>query len=262
MSVSKGYVDVSFGQVHYRRAGDKGPWLFLLHQSPLSSKQFERCLPYLGRDCRAVALDTPGYGNSDIPEKPESLREYAVQLLEAVDGLGAVEFSLAGFHTGAGIALEIAAILPKRRLNKIILTGVPMLSPEQLQALLDSIALPNIREDGAHVGEEWSSRFSNWRDDGGLEQVHGAVVDALSVYARYRWGFEALLNHEPGSLLRGVQCPVLFVTSNLDSLRHEDSVASALCKDSQVVNLGSIPPQIPWTAPQLYASAITDFLFG
>ena len=236
--------------------------MFLLHQSPFSSRQFERSLPYLGSDCRAVALDTPGYGNSDIPQRPKSLREYAVQLLEAIDRLGAAEFSLAGFHTGAGIALEIAGILPKPRLTKIILTGVPMLSPGQLQALLDSIALPNIREDGGHVSEEWSSRFSNWRGDGGIEQVHVAVVEALSVYQRYRWGFEALLDHEPGSLLKGVQCPVLFVTSNRDSLRHEDSMASALHKHAQAVNLGDIPPQIPWTAPKLYASTITDFLAG
>jgi pimeloyl-ACP methyl ester carboxylesterase len=262
MLVSKGYVEVSFGQVHYRRVGDRGPWLFLFHQSPLSSKQFELCLPYLGKVCRAVALDTPGYGNSDIPRKPKSLSEYGVQLLEAIDALGAEKFSLAGFHTGAGIALEIASILSKERLTKIILTGVPFLSSKQLKTLLANIALPNIREDGTHLSEEWLSRFSNWGDGGGLQQVHVAVTEALSVYPRYRWAFEALQKHEPESLLRSVQCPILYITSSRDSLRQADSMASRLCQNARTVNLGSIPPQIPWTAPQLYASAIIDFLAG
>ena len=259
LAVTKGYVETSAGQIHFRRAGDGGPWLFLLHQSPFSSRQFERCLPYLGRSARAVAFDSPGYGASDIRNKPSSLRDYAVLLLEAIDNLGAQEFALAGFHTGAGVALELAC-LAKRRVTKLAVTGVPLLSSDRLEALLKEIVPPQIREDGAHLTDEWSSRYGNWGPDGGLEQVQVAVSEALSVYHRYRWGFEALKGHDPGQLLSALEIPVLFVSSSRDSLRTEDATSMPMCKNARMVDLGAVPPQLPWTAPQEYAAAILEFM--
>jgi len=258
-ALKKGYVETAAGQIHFRRAGDGGPWLFLLHQSPFSSRQFERCLPYLGRGARAVAFDSPGYGASDVRSKPSSLRDYAATLFEAIDKLGAQSFALAGFHTGAGIALELAC-LAKGRATKLVVTGAPLLSSNRLESLLQEIVPPQIREDGAHLTDEWSSRFANWGPDGGLEQVQVAVSEALSVYPRYRWGFEALKNHDSGQLLSVIEIPVLFVTSSRDSLRTEDALSKKMCRDARMVDLGAVPPQLPWTAPREYAAAILEFL--
>ena len=63
----RGYLELPWGQVHYRRAGDpSAPPLVLLHQSPLSSATFEPALAALAaRGVYAVAVDTPGFGMSD-----------------------------------------------------------------------------------------------------------------------------------------------------------------------------------------------------
>lgn len=262
-TVMRGYVSTTAGQVHYRRAGDKGPWLFLFHQSPFSSVQFERCLPLLGRFCRAVAFDTPGYGESDVARQPHGLRDYAVVLTEAIDSLGARDMVLAGFHTGAGIALEAAALVDPARLRGVILTGVPRLSPERMARLLTTeIPPPRMQDDGAHLLAEWASRHGNWGGAGGIDQVHAAVVAALAVYPRYRWGFEALQRHDAAALLRRLTCPTLFITSDRDSVRLEDAGSARLCPQTRVVNLGDVPPQIPWTAPDAYAEAIRRFIDG
>jgi len=137
---------------------------------------------------------------------------------------------------------------------------VPLLSTDRLESLLQEIVPPQIREDGAHLTDEWSSRFANWGPDGGLEQVRVAVSEALSVYHRYRWGFEALKSHDSAQLLSAIDIPVLFVTSSRDSLRTEDAIAMPMCKDAQMVDLGAVPPQLPWTAPQKYAAAILEFM--
>jgi len=102
--VFKGYVDTSYGQIHYRMAGETGPIVFCLHESPVSSWEFEKTLPLLGARCRAIALDTPGYGQSDAPTGPLDIAGYARRMLPAIEhfaagqkfafATGKVEYSL------------------------------------------------------------------------------------------------------------------------------------------------------------------------
>jgi hypothetical protein len=44
--MKRGYFDAPWGQVHYRWFGAGAPTV-LLHQSPLSSAQFDAAIPYL-----------------------------------------------------------------------------------------------------------------------------------------------------------------------------------------------------------------------
>ena len=104
----RGYVTGRWGQVHYRAAGERGPAVLLVHESPLSSEEYVRALPELGRSVRAVAFDTPGYGQADPPPAPQEIPDYAAALLEAADELGLEEFAVVGTHTGASIAVQIA----------------------------------------------------------------------------------------------------------------------------------------------------------
>ena len=51
--IRRAFVDVPFGQMHYRYAGE-GPVLVLLHASPGSSKQLEPLIARLARDFTAA----------------------------------------------------------------------------------------------------------------------------------------------------------------------------------------------------------------
>lgn len=46
--------------------------LVLLHANPGDSKDFEAVIPALAKSNRVLALDWPGYGQSDLPQNPES----------------------------------------------------------------------------------------------------------------------------------------------------------------------------------------------
>ncbi len=73
-------LELPWGQVHVRSAGDPGaPLLLLLHQSPLSSRNYEAVLPLFAAEgnVRAVAVDTPGFGLSDPPPEDWSVEDYA-----------------------------------------------------------------------------------------------------------------------------------------------------------------------------------------
>ncbi|MEQ9444839.1 MAG: alpha/beta hydrolase, partial [Rhodospirillaceae bacterium] len=62
-AIRKGFVNVGNGQVHYRAAGS-GPPVILLHDSPRSSVLHIPLVEHFSDRFTAIAIDTPGYGNS------------------------------------------------------------------------------------------------------------------------------------------------------------------------------------------------------
>lgn len=121
--MARGYVTGRWGQVHYRASGENGPAVVLVHESPISSEEYVHALPELGRSVRAVAFDTPGYGLSDPPPGPQEIPDYAAALLEAADALGLGDFAVVGTHTGASIAVQMAAQAPPGRVTHAVLSG-------------------------------------------------------------------------------------------------------------------------------------------
>src|SRR5579862_5428395 len=87
--VSRHYVAVGDRDVHYRRAG-AGPPVVLLHESPLSSLVYQGHVERLAAaGFSAIALDTPGYGNSDpLAALAPSIADFASALVATLDALG------------------------------------------------------------------------------------------------------------------------------------------------------------------------------
>jgi pimeloyl-ACP methyl ester carboxylesterase len=68
-TVRTGTIDVGGLNVFYREAGKPGnPKLVLLHGFPASSHQYRDLLPALAPKFHVVAMDYPGFGNSDMPD--------------------------------------------------------------------------------------------------------------------------------------------------------------------------------------------------
>ena len=68
----RAYADSRFGQLHYRALGPTAgravqPTLICLHATAYSGQTFEPLMPWLAHERRVIALDTPGYGQSDGP---------------------------------------------------------------------------------------------------------------------------------------------------------------------------------------------------
>lgn len=116
-----GYADTAMGQVHYRRAGAGAP-LLLLGSSGRSSTIFEGLLPLLAPYFDAIALDTPGFGQS-CPLPPGTTIEQLAGCAAAVlDGLGVGRCHLYGLHTGNKIAAAFAGRWPER-VDRLVLAG-------------------------------------------------------------------------------------------------------------------------------------------
>ena len=164
MNAGAGYLCAPWGRVHFRCAPGESietqlasgrPLLVLLHQSPLSSRRYRLALEGLAEFCVPVAVDTPGYGNSEAGEGDWSVGQYAAVAWLVADAFGAERPWLFGRATGAVFALEAAAQQPERTAG-VILHGVPVYTEEEKTARLADFAPPyEPTSDGAHLNWIW-----------------------------------------------------------------------------------------------------------
>ena len=139
----RAYFDCRFGQLHVRTAFpatggfDEQVTLFCLHADQSSSRAFARFLPEIG-DVRSVyAPDLPGLGESD-PSATSSVAEAAGAISDLADDLRLRQIDLLGMHSGARVAMEVAAARPElvRRLVLVALPGADGLPTLKQQSLV------------------------------------------------------------------------------------------------------------------------------
>ena len=119
---------VRFGQLHVRTAFpttggfDEQVTLFCLHADQSSSRAFQ---PISARNCRCalgVCAGSAGLGESD-PSPNSSIAEAAGAISDLADDLRLRQIDLLGIHSGAAVALELAAARPEL-VRRLVLAGV------------------------------------------------------------------------------------------------------------------------------------------
>lgn len=195
-----GYLTLSSVSVHFLTAGDQSvgadrPLLILLHQSPLSSRRYRKVLPLLAQFCIPVAIDTPGYGNSEDPSEEFHVSQYAALVWEVVDAWGAEKAWLFGRATGAVFALQAAADRPHRTIGTI-LHGLPVYTDEEKRARLASFAPTYLASaDGSHLHQIWQRIQGEypWASAALLTEF---VRDYLAAGADYSASYRAIWRHD------------------------------------------------------------------
>lgn len=129
--------------IAYRQAGSGEQTLLLIHGNMSSSLHWDLLFSELEDRYRLYALDLRGFGSSSYHHPIDSLRDFADDVVSFVDAIGIDRFAVAGWSTGGGVALELAAELPERVQRVILIEsvgvkGYPMFQKDaQGQPLLD-----------------------------------------------------------------------------------------------------------------------------
>lgn len=257
----RGYLDGPHGQVHYEAGGDGGRPLLLLHQSPLSSRQFAPAYAALLRaGYHVVGIDMPGFGRSDPLPDPPSLADYAAAALAALDAFRWRRADVLGHHTGAVVGAQLAALHPGR-VRRLVLNGFPLLSAEE-RAFLRSFAFgpPTLREDGSHLLDAWRRRLRATPGWTSLEAMHRHVVDGL-VAERTNWkAFPLIVDADLESLLRRIECPTLLFTNTGEDLHAATGRCRALRSDFAYTELAGGTHDIVDEQPEAWVEAVDAFL--
>ena len=200
--IEKFYATTTGGQIHGHRVRGNGSPVVLLHRTPVSSSGFGLVLRYLARSGQAaVALDTPGFGGSFLPESAPTAADYGRWLLEAMDALGIEHFHLAAHHTGTHFAAEIAAAVPERVVS-LTLSGIIIASaPARATMRTDIGHAPSIDADGGYVAETFRLMKSLFVDPL-PELVHAETLGALVAGRGRDLAFDAIFAQDFEAVLR------------------------------------------------------------
>ena len=219
----RNYVNGPFGQIHVRMAGSSRAGrrpLMCFHISPLSGAVFETWLGEMGKDRLTVAPDTPGFGMSDPPSEPPSIKDYAEAMAEVLDDLDVNEVDLMGYHTGSKIAVELAR-RRHRMVKHVVLIAAPVYTAEELEAAQQRVknAPSGAADDGSHLTAQWQG-FQKFRGPGQTaETLMKHFPEAIRTGAHRAWGHAAAFAYKHEENIGEVKAPVLVLNPN-DEVKH------------------------------------------
>ena len=214
--MKRGYVDTPEGQIHYRTEGSGEP-LLLLHQACLSSDEYSLVIPILGKNYRVMAMDFPAHGNSDVPDRQYLVEDYARTVVSFLDGLSIRKTNIVGHHSGASVAVEVAAAYPER-VDRLILSGCPLYKLEVRQARLrgeDPKYLPmKITEDGSYLIKIWETEKAKSQPP--VQTWYRMLVSHLMVGERDQDLHLAIFRYDIEQRLPLIKSPTLIVSGDKD----------------------------------------------
>ena len=219
----RGYVDGRFGQIHYRSArpasGDpKLTPIVLFHQNPNSSYEYELLVRELGKDRVAIALDSPGYGESDRPPAPPTMSDIAGAMADSLDALGygigakqSGKVDVFGFHTGVFIASELAVLRPDL-VRRVVLSGIPF-RPQDVRDLRLA-AMPKgfeLGDGNDRVVDRWSRIVANRLEGVDMERATRAFVEDLHSTGYWWYAYHAVWQYPVEERFALIEQPIFIL---------------------------------------------------
>ena len=259
-TIRRGYASTSLGQVHYRElAGppngstldEECEALLLLHQTADSSTQFLELMAELAGQVRAIAADTPGYGDSDrIPAtaEPPSVADYARAMSELLAALDMKRVAVLGTHTGAAIALELAASKPDYEAS------------ERSAKIASAASSPPLDATGTHLHTAWERAAEPMWGRSDLTQITRSAVDSVRALPDRHYGPLAVFHFEGRPRIPLVNAPTLLLYGERDPFAIRQPMLATLFgngRAEQMAGAGASPMQ---HRPAEFARRLTTFL--
>lgn len=219
----RAYVDGRFGQMHYHMAwpaagrSRHAPVVFF-HQNPKSGVEYEYLLKELGKDRIAIAIDTPGYGESDRPPAPPTMRELSAAMGDALDAMGDYgagkkfgKVDVFGFHTGAHIATDLALERPDL-VGRVVLSGIAYMSDEERAKYMEALPRQFMQpEDGTRMLNRWH-RIVIQREPGvSIERAMKTFVEDVHSTGYWWYAYNAVWSYPIKERLPKLTQPVLIL---------------------------------------------------
>lgn len=263
VEVERRFVRVPSGVVHCAIAGEGAPVL-LFHQTPRSWDEYRDVLPLLGADRRAVAVDTPGYGDSSpLPAGEDSIERWAEVALSLLDALELDQAALVGHHTGSYVAAELAARWPDR-VSALVLSSMSISGEaERLRHATGPAVVDEVdpRDDGSHLLELWRLRAPMYPS--GTELLERFLVDCLKAGPRAAEGHRVVARYPSERRILEIACPTLLIGATDDPHAYPSlpRVKEAIPHAQTVEIEGGMVP-LPDQRPGKFARVVSAFLDG
>lgn len=264
--MTRGYATGPYGQVHYHDGGGKGLPLVMIHQAPMSARQFENVYgPLMARGIRPIGIDCPGFGLSDPTSFVPKVEDWARAVPPVLDQLGIKVTSVLGHHTGSMVATEVAQQFPQR-VNKLILAGpLPMTDAERkrfldgVQSEIDFVYQP----DGSHMLEAFMVRYHMYAESGKAPDpklITRYTMERFEGYGPYWYGHHAAFMYDHNRSIQKINHPTLIITNTGDMIYENAKITREMRPDFQFIELQGGGVDIVDQQPDAWSDAVAKFL--
>lgn len=283
-SFKPGYIQTPRGTLHFVEAGAGEP-LLLLHATPGSWRAFRQLMPLLAAGgFRTIALDTPGYGNSDPLPGEISIEQFAESAIALLDALHLAQTHLLGLHTGNKIATALAAQSPQR-VGRVVLAGHThslivdkQCRDEAIRHLVDHY-FPRFPAsvDGSHHVRQWVMAQSDVQALWWPQQLltgaevqpqdvsiaESMVLDHLLGWHSIASTYQAIFAFDLAEALRRIHASTLVLELRPPDEAHTAAQAPLICnlvETSRSVTLEGWDASVFRRRPSLVADAVLPFI--
>ncbi|MFL5827470.1 MAG: alpha/beta fold hydrolase [Thermoleophilaceae bacterium] len=259
------YVDIGSGD---------GPPVVFIHGLGGAWQNWLENLPRVAQERRAIALDLPGHGQSEMPAEKISISGYGRCVDALTEQLGFSEVALVGNSMGGFIAAEMAIQFPERVAQIVLVSpaGItttelhraPALTWARTAAALGAwastrseafVRRPGLRHAALNVVTRHPSKLA---PDMAWEMIAHSGKDGFVDATR------ALLEYDFRDRLPEIRCPTLIVWGNRDALLDvgDADEYERLIPDSRKVLMEDTGHMAMLERPVAFNDCLLEFLHG
>lgn len=257
IAVRKTYVDGPYGQIHARLTppvAGAAP-LVCLHATAYSSQSFLPLMQALGQKRQVIAIDMPGYGESDAPPQPIAMSGYAQSALTAIDVLVDGPATLLGYHTGCYAATEMAIAQPTK-IDRIVLIGVPYFQALDFDTWKAKLsARHHLTDDLDQFAERWSYFITSRHPEVTLRRGFANFIDELKAWPNGWWAHDAMFAYDSDARLPLIKQPVLILNPS-GHLAPASRIAGSLIRRCSIQDMSDLSGPVLETVPDRLAVEI------
>jgi pimeloyl-ACP methyl ester carboxylesterase len=179
-----------------------------------------------------------------------------------LDGIGIGATRLLGQHTGASVALEIAATRSDR-VSKLILVGCPDYDPDvRAEKLAGSKSPFELDTDGRYLRYLWDVTASGplWTGWAGAAQITQSVLNRLKAGPNQHFATLAVFEQDARERIPRIRCPVLLIHGDTDPFAARQPQILPLFTDARhaiMPDTAGVPMQ---QRPEDFAAHLLEFL--
>lgn len=253
---------VSAGYEHYYRDEGHGHAILLIHAFPLNSAMWESQIIALSKDMRVLAPDLRGFGATQPGHIPESLNEYADDLIALLNHVGLKRVVICGLSMGGYISFALLRKAPERIAALILADTRAGADSEEGRAGRLVNAHKAETEGVLAVGEPMLSRLvAPGAADSLRDQLRTLMVanSPEGVAAALR---SMAVRPDSTPLLSMINVPTLIIVGREDVLTPpaESQAMHAAIKGSSLLEIPDVGHLTNLEAPEAFNQAVVKFL--
>ena len=245
-------------RIHYEVHGD-GPAMVLIHANPFDRRLWQYQVARFSPFFRVIAVDLRGYGLSDKPLAPFTLRDMLDDVLGVCADEEVASAVFAGVSVGSGISL-LAAIEEPQMVRAAVLVGGSSAGPRSVDALVQGFEQQPLADyllslmRGYVAPEFAASPFGDYMLRRFVENAQDLSAACIANIFRARGSCDM------SGRLKDVRAPVLVINGALDKSLPAGRVTAQGVPGAEHVVIDNAGHACCIEKPQAFEAAMISFL--